>query len=170
MDIFSQRKLLKKTVICLVILNLCLIGLFVWKEVVVVNSRPEKIQYKAFEKGDRNDLAGVLKEQLGLSDSQADKIKDLREDFYRQEKVLEAVIRSKRDSMNALMFNIQTDSIQLWKLAKAVADNQYQMELLRIEQAQKLKTICTPEQQEKFEGLVKEIRNYFKPKKKEPKR
>jgi hypothetical protein len=36
------------------------------------------------------------------------------------------------------------------------------MELLRIEQAQEFKAICTPEQMEKFEILVKEIGDFFK--------
>ena len=33
----------------------------------------------------------------------------------------------------------------------------------RYEQAKELKKICTPEQMEKFETLVLEIRDYFKP-------
>lgn len=170
MDIFSQRKLLIKAIIGLVMLNLLLIGFFVWKEVIQADKRHGKAQYKSFEKEEGEDLAVVLQDQLGLSDAQTAQIKDLRTNFYKKEKVLEALIRSKRDSMNTIMFNKQTDSIQLHSLAKAVADYEYQMELLRIEQAQQLKTICTPEQQEKFEGLVKEIKDYFKPKKKEPKR
>lgn len=37
------------------------------------------------------------------------------------------------------------------------------MELLRFEQAKEMKLICNAEQQEKFEKLVKEIRDYFRP-------
>lgn len=37
------------------------------------------------------------------------------------------------------------------------------MELLRFEQAKELKSICNDKQQEKFEKLVKEIRDYFRP-------
>jgi len=36
------------------------------------------------------------------------------------------------------------------------------MELLRFDQAQSLKLICTPKQLEKFEGLIIEIRDFFK--------
>lgn len=170
MDIFTQRKLLIKTVVCLVVLNLLLIGFFVWKELMGDDKKPNKTRYESFEKVEKDDLAYVLKYQLGLSDSQAVNIKNLRADFYNKEQVLASIIRSKRDSMNTIMFNKDSDSVQLRLLAKAVADNEYQMELLRIDQAEKLKAICTPAQQEKFEDLVKEIRDYFKPKKKEPKR
>ena len=39
----------------------------------------------------------------------------------------------------------------------------FKMELLRYEQAQELKAACTPEQQERFQNLVIEIRDYFRP-------
>jgi Spy/CpxP family protein refolding chaperone len=67
--------------------------------------------------------------------------------------------------MNALMFNKLTDEAVVKALARGIAESEYQMELLRLEQAQNLKAICTPEQLEQFEALVKEIRDYFKPNK-----
>jgi hypothetical protein len=38
-----------------------------------------------------------------------------------------------------------------------------------LEQAQQLKTICTPQQLEKFDKLVIEIRDYFRPDNRPPK-
>ena len=61
------------------------------------------------------------------------------------------------------MFNKNTDETKIKLLAKQIADAEYQMELLRFEQAKELKLICNAEQQEKFEKLVKEIRDYFRP-------
>ena len=55
-------------------------------------------------------------------------------------------------------------------LAKRVSEYEYKMELLRYEQAQQFKSICTPEQREKFEALVKEIRDYFKPNNQPPRK
>ena len=37
------------------------------------------------------------------------------------------------------------------------------MEFIRIAQAKELKSICNKEQLQKFETLVKEIRDYFRP-------
>ena len=48
-------------------------------------------------------------------------------------------------------------------LAKQTSAFEYQMEMLRYSQAKELKLICTAEQQEKFEALVKEIRDFFRP-------
>jgi len=100
---------------------------------------------------------------LGLSGIQAEKIKEIRASFFKKEKVLEEIIRSERDSVNVGMFNKNTNEDEIKTLARNIADNEYQMELLRFEQAQELKSICTPEQQEMFEKLVLEIRDYFRP-------
>jgi ribosome biogenesis GTPase A len=67
------------------------------------------------------------------------------------------------------MFNKSINDTLILSLAKRVSQNEYKMELLRFEQAKKFKTLCTPEQLEKFNDLVIEIRDYFKPEK-EPKR
>ncbi len=111
----------------------------------------------------QRDASSILEKELELSKTQVLQIKKLRTDFFSKEKVLEKIIRSERDSMNNLMFNEITDDILINQLAKRVSENEFQMELLRINQAKELKSICTPNQLEKFGGLVKEIRDYFKP-------
>lgn len=164
MDIFSQNKLLIRFVIVLVVLNVLLIGLFISKQFIFTN----KIQTEKSvgnENKDKKEISSVLKEELLLTDNQVELIKKLRADFFEQERELSSVIRSKRDSMNLLMFNKFTDDKQVIQLAQSVADKQYQMELLRFEQSKAFKKICTPEQLKKFEGLVKEIKDYFKPNK-----
>jgi Spy/CpxP family protein refolding chaperone len=157
MDIFEQKKLLSRIVILLTVLNLVLIGTFLWRGNF---SRPE---LPLFRGGDYKDVSGILKQELNLNDSQVEQIQQLRSDFFEKEKVLARAIHAKRDSMNLVMFNKQTDEQLLKRLAREVADGEYEMELLRIAQAQQLKSICNPEQLEKFEGLVREIRDYFRP-------
>ncbi|NBU04813.1 MAG: hypothetical protein EBT39_00475 [Sphingobacteriia bacterium] len=87
----------------------------------------------------------------------------LRLDFYTKEKVLSKIIRAERDSMNDIMFNKNTNEYKIKQLARNVADNEYKMEMLRFEQAKSMKAICSAKQLEKFEDLVKEIRDCFKP-------
>jgi Spy/CpxP family protein refolding chaperone len=164
MDIFEQKKLLSRIVILLTVLNLVLIGTFLWRGNF---SRPEP---PLFRGGDYKDVSGILKQELNLNDSQVEQIQQLRSDFFEKEKVLARAIRAKRDSMNLVMFNKQTDEQLLKRLAREVAEGEYEMELLRIAQAQQLKSICNPEQLEKFEGLVREIRDYFRPDNRPPDR
>jgi Spy/CpxP family protein refolding chaperone len=107
-----------------------------------------------------------LKEELQLSPKQVSQLIDLREDFFLKESKLKKVIKSQRDSMNELMFNAQTDTGLVKAIAKRVSENEFKMEMLRFDQAKTLKTICTPLQMKKFEVLVIDIRDYFKPRKK----
>jgi len=155
MDIFNQRKQLLRLVVVLTILNLFLISFFLCKD-VFHGPLSDKIS-------DVHGVSIVLEKELGLSGIQAEKIKEIRASFFKKEKVLEEIIRSERDSVNVGMFNKNTNEDEIKTLARNIADNEYQMELLRFEQAQELKSICTPEQQEMFEKLVLEIRDYFRP-------
>jgi Spy/CpxP family protein refolding chaperone len=155
MDIFLQKKLLIRIVILLTVLNLLLISCFLWKDFF------HKPQPKS-SPGDIHDVTAILKRELNLSKDQVDQLRDLRSGFLEEEKALEASIKNERDSMNIVMFNRNTDEEKVRSLARNVAENEYKMELLRFEQARKFKSICTTEQLKMFEGLVIEIRDYFR--------
>ena len=112
---------------------------------------------------DYKNVSRILKKELNLSEKQDSKLIELRESYYLKEIDLKKTIKDYKDEMNEKMFNKNTDEIKIKLLAKQIADAEYQMELLRFEQAKELKLICNAEQQEKFEKLVKEIRDYFRP-------
>ena len=158
MDIFAQKKLLVRLVILLTSLNLLSIGIFLWKD-FSHHHEPELFPHG----NEYRDVSTVLQKELNLTDKQVEQIKNLRSNIFEKEKSLAKIIRSDRDSMNEAMFNKITNEEEVKAIAKQIANNEYQMELLRIEQAQQLKAICTPIQLEKFQGLVLEIRDYFRP-------
>jgi Spy/CpxP family protein refolding chaperone len=156
MDIFTQKKILVRIVLLLIALNLCLIGMIIRKEFLQKPPRPDQ------PRGNKN-VTAILEEKLGLNRDQADQIKRIRASFFEKEKMISESIRNERDSMNTSMFNKSTDETLVKSLAKKISDNEYKMEILRFEQAQELKTVCTPEQLEKLETLILEIRDFFKP-------
>ena len=158
MDIFAQKKLLVRVVLLLTVLNLFSIGIFLWKD-LSHHHEPELFPHH----NDYRDVSAVLQKELNLNEKQVEQINILRSDFFEKEKSLATIIRSERDSMNEIMFNKITNDDLVKTLAKEDSDNEYQMELIRFEQAQQLKKICTAEQLEKFEHLVFEIRDYFRP-------
>ncbi len=157
MDIFTQRKLLSRAVVILVLLNTCVICFVLWK---TTNGKHEP---GLFPKAEFRDVSGILKTELDLNDTQVEQIKQLRADFFEKEKNLTKQIRNERDSMNQEMFNKSTNDELVKLLAKNISDNEYKMEMLRYEQSQQLKAICTTEQLKKFETLVLQIRDYFRP-------
>jgi Spy/CpxP family protein refolding chaperone len=192
MDIFTQNKLLIRLIIGLALLNVASIGVFVWKdfirpqrrEALQDNRRPPRPDDEenrdirnppSKDEGNGNmnrgtpqykspqDVSKVLETELHLTPPQVAQLQALRADFFQKEQVLNKTIRIKKDSMNAMMFNATTDEAVVLSLARGVAEGEYQMELLRLEQAKTLKTICTPEQLARFNVLVIEIRDYFRP-------
>jgi protein CpxP len=156
MDIFTQKKILVRIILLLIILNLCLIGAIIRKEFFNRPPRPDQPR-------ENKNVTAILEEKLNLNREQADQIKRIRASFFDREKILSESIRNERDSMNSAMFNKTTDETLVKTLAKRISDNEYKMEILRYEQAQELKTVCTPEQLEKLESLIRDIRDFFKP-------
>lgn len=160
MDIFSQNKILVKLIVAMVVINTALVCYLIWDNTQpqLKNTNSEKL-----DKGNFEYVTSVLKRGLELNDQQVEQFQNLRTSFFKRERILSLKIRAERDSMNAEMFNQETDSLLIDNLAKRIAQNEYEMEIARFEQAQELKKICTKKQIEKFETLVFEIRDYFKP-------
>ncbi len=158
MDIFSKNKFLLRIVIILIVLNIFSIG-YLWSvRMENYDNRPPKKSIR--------EITGILQNRLHLSNEQLDQLQLLREEFFRKEELLSAVIRSQRDSMNVEMFNETTDTVFTKSIARRLADNEYLMGLYKINQSQKLKTICNKDQLKEFNKLVKDIRDYFEPERK----
>ncbi len=157
MDIFAQNKLLIRIVIIFAILNAATLTVFVWKQL----SHPAPLSRVGAT--EHRDVGAVLKQELGLSDSQVVQFAKVRAGFLDKEDTLVRSIRAGRDSMNSAMFSARTDDAFVLALAHRIADNEFRMESLRYIQAKELKTLCSPSQLEKFERLVREIRDYLRP-------
>jgi Spy/CpxP family protein refolding chaperone len=156
MDIFAQNKLLVRIVILLAALNIISMVVLLWRGFAPPPPPPPPPH-------NFQDVAAVLEKELNLTSKQAEQIKTLRFDYFEKEKVILQELRNERDSMNTAMFNKNFNEELVLALARRVAENEYKMELLRLDQARALKSICTPGQLEKFEKLVIEIRDYFRP-------
>ena len=156
MDIFTEKKLLIRVIVVLGILNICCIGVFIWK---VLLPPP---QQQAGPAGGR-DASEILKRELGLTKEQVDRIREIRADFSARERQLVQAIRQERDSMNAMMFRLDTDEALVTSLARNISENEYRMELLRYRQSLEIKSICSPEQVQKMEKLIREMTEYLRP-------
>jgi len=158
MDLYSRNKFLIRIFVVLIFLNLLSIGYLWWQRNDNRNNRPPK--------RDSEKTAEAIKEKLQLNDVQGIALKNIREDFFRKEDTLSRLIKQQRDSMNTIMFKVDADTLMVYKIARRVAENEYKMETFRINQAQQLRMICTDSQLKKLEDMVKDIRDYFQPEKK----
>ncbi len=158
MDIFKQKKLLIRLVLILAILNISILAAMLWRDFNHRGHRPPHPGKEGFR-----EVSFIIEKELNLNTDQVSQFNNLRTSFFKKENALHELIRKQHDSMNEQIFKKESDEILAKAIALRVSNNEYQIELLRIEQAAELKKICTPEQQEKFESLVYEIRDYFRP-------
>ena len=157
MDIFTKQKLLIRIIVFLIVLNLGSISFFIWRDF----KHKEPLLFPKNE--DYKDVTSVLKKELNLSDNQVLQFDEIRKRNFEKQSVLKKIIRDDKDAMNSEMFNVKTDETKIEMLAIRISDNEYKMEMLRFDQAKELKAVCNKKQLEKFENLVKEIRDYFRP-------
>jgi len=127
-----------------------------------MNRRPNRNPPKQEKVG----TANLLKDKLHLTGQQVTEINRIRDDFTQKEEKLILLIKAQRDSMNVSLFNETTDTVQLHRIARQLVENEYQMELYRIEQAQQFKNVCTKAQLKEFQSLVIDIRDFFQPQRK----
>lgn len=158
MDIFTQNKILIRTIVVLIVMNVASIGLFIFKEIKPNHEPllfPKNEEYK--------DVSGILKTELNLTDKQAIQFNQIRKRNFEKQAALKQIIRDNKDAMNVEMFNKNSNLLKIKFLSRQIAENEYKMEMLRFDQAQELKAVCNENQLEKFQDLVLEIRDYFRP-------
>ena len=158
MDIFSKNKFLVRVIFVLIFLNLFSTG-YLWR---TMNKRPNRNPPKQEKVG----TANLLKDKLHLTDPQVIEINRIRDDFTQKEEKLILLIKAQRDSMNVDMFSETADNMNIKRIARQLVENEYQMELYRIEQAQQFKNVCTKAQLKEFQSLVIDIRDFFQPQRK----
>jgi alanine racemase len=158
MDIFAKQKIFVRTIILLVFLNVGLIVFFIFREMKPLHEPLLFPKNEAY-----NDVSGILKKELNLTDNQVLQFDEIRKQNFEKQAALKEIIRVDKDAMNQEMFNKNSDEAKIIRLAKKVSQNEYQIELLHFEQAKKLKAVCNEAQLDKFQDLVLEIRDYFRP-------
>lgn len=159
MDIFSQNKVLIRTSVVLVALNLVLIGFLIFKEM-----RPHPEPDFRREPENKKELSAILKKELNLTNDQVVKFEAIRAQNAARKSKFKEIINQDKELLNKEMYSKNYNEEKVFALAKKIADNEYQIEISKIHQSQQLKAICNPKQLDKFENLVVEIQDYFRPK------
>lgn len=152
-----QIRKLKRLIAVLLLVHLGLLGYIYWLHQHAHGPAlfPKPEAYR--------DLTPILTRELGLSAQQAQQLDSLRLRYFRREVRLKMAIKAHKDSMNVEMFDVQPNSERLQLRAQAIAQMEFDMELLRLDQAREFQLICTPQQRSKLKALVLEIRDYFRP-------
>ena len=182
MDIFLQKKILIRVIILLTILNVVSIGAFLCKSFLgnsptyttdshtridMSKQQPDTNENFATKDAPKEkeirELGDILERELHLSKTQVVQITELRSKYYKKDKELFKKMKGKKQQLTREIFNKNTDEKLVISLIKDVSVIEYEKEMMRFEQIKELKTLCTPEQLDKFEDLMREMKEYFKP-------
>ena len=148
MDILTQQKFMKWTVVILVILNLSTLS-FLWL------TKPGTI--KPEERTADNDKPGrglmfFLKDELKLSDAQADSILKIRDEQQREiQSVLERIYKTKKQLVDGVFENWEQDNDSL---AAEIGNLQTKIEILTYNYLTRIKNVLGPDQKTNLKKLI----------------
>jgi periplasmic protein CpxP/Spy len=148
MDIFKRNKNLKITIVILVVLNLATITLL-W----LGKPKHDDMRESAKKENQEVRIKEMLKKELDFSDEQAEQFLELRENHKEKAIALEDELTElKKEMFNEAMYNSNMNISD--SLLNLTLESQRQLEIITFQHFQKVKQICTPEQQEKLFKLM----------------
>lgn len=140
----NTYKILTWSVILLIIVNIILIS-FIYTG------------YKRNERMRPQMPAEFLSKQLDLTDSQRNKLHQLADMHHRESEMIREEVKSARDKYFALMKAPNIDDSTKNAAANSIAQHLKEIEILTFDHFQKVRAICSPKQQGKFDEIINDV-------------
>ncbi len=106
--------------------------------------------------------------ELKLDSLQKIAYSKLREEHREAQKMIQDSIGKVKDRFFALLQQPNVDDATIQAAAKKASDAESQMELLTFHHFQKVRAICNPEQQKKFDAIIQDVLRRMAPPKNRP--
>ena len=103
--------------------------------------------------------------ELKLDSTQQQAFSKLREEHQAVQRIIQDSIRKAKDAFFALLQQPNVDTVLLQLAASKTSDLDRQLDLLTFRHFQKLRAICTAEQQQKFDSIIQEVLRQMAPRK-----
>ena len=153
MDFFIKNKIAGSIIIILVVLNVVLISLFWYREF----RRPD-FRSRDKSRSERPErIMGFVKHELALTDKQAEQFSTQRRIFFDEMNPLMQQIHELRLKLTEAVFADQPSEDSVYSLINRITEIEQKREEAMFNHIQKLRTICTPEQQRKLKRLMREV-------------
>lgn len=117
------------------------------------------------ERPERHGFMGnpeVMKERLGLSDEQIDKISEINLDYKKKYLEYREKIAPKKIKLRQMLLEENVDLQVVRSLLKEISDLRLEVKMLRIKQRLDIEKILTPSQREKLKASKMEMRKRYK--------
>lgn len=151
MSYFQQSKWQLWIFIGLVILNLTCLG-FIW-----LKQSPNETTSTRLHENRRKQADEFLLTQLGFDDQQRQQFQELTQQHLQKVKsIQEKLVLAKKDFFN-LLSQTSLDSAKVSELSQDIADSQVLLEKERLYHFKSIRTICTTDQQKKFDHIIVEV-------------
>ena len=105
----------------------------------------------------RPEVAEFLARELGFDSLQKQELFNLRAEHQQQARALRGKTREAKDALFALLKEAFVPDSMLAKAAEASSVNDRQLDILTFRHLQKIRELCTPEQQKKFDAVIHEV-------------
>ncbi|MCX6273914.1 MAG: Spy/CpxP family protein refolding chaperone [Bacteroidetes bacterium] len=141
----DNSKFLKAAIIVLLLINISTLG-FMWFHNAPGNMNPPP----------HREIGDFLMHELNFTDAQRHQFEELREDHRKSVDALRDESRKMHDEFFGLLGASVADSVKINLLADSLTALQKQIELSTFFHFQKVRAMCSPEQQQKFDEVIKE--------------
>ncbi|MEO8769384.1 MAG: hypothetical protein ABI402_04850 [Ferruginibacter sp.] len=143
MSTLFRNKILTGLVILLLIANITTIIVF-WMGMKKMHPAPKPPS------------AYIIKE-LSLNDKQQEQYNTMIQQHRKQSRWIQEQIRNYKDSFFNLLSNENTNDSIKNNLSVKIASLNRELDLITYDHFKEVRKICTPEQQRKFDGIIKEV-------------
>ena len=144
MDTLKRNNLLTWLVLILIVANVAVLTIF-W------------MGHKRNEDRPHGTPAEFLTKQLGLNGKQQAQLTELGHAHHQASEKIRGRIKDARDQFFGLLKTPNVNDSAKHRAASAVSDNLKELELLTFDHFQQVRSICTPEQQKKFDEIINEV-------------
>jgi periplasmic protein CpxP/Spy len=151
----ESNRFLKITIIVLVLVNISTLA-FMW------SGRKHHEGHMPPPHGP-NGAFDFLTHELNLDESQIKQFDALRKEHHEEAMIIQEKSRKMHHRFFDLLKNMPADSLVSAQLADSMAMCQKQMEMLTFNHFKKVRDICKPEQQKKFDEVINEALEMMAP-------
>ena len=148
MNVFTKQHLSTSIILLLIVLNLTSLGT-IW---FLQSSRPPEAGSTS-----RGPVKNFLEQELGLTPKQTKQFERLRQQHFQESQAINEEMRLSKEAIMQEVFADSPNSVKAEALAEEIGEGQAELENLRFQHFLALKSVCQPEQLEKFQRLFHEL-------------
>lgn len=157
MNTMTKQRILIGLIILLIVTNLSTIGSFYYHQFSEQKKMEAEPSTQASVPGEQR--TRYFRDQLGLSDEQTDRIREINRSFNRSARTIETKLAELRQGMIDELGRENSDTIWLKNSAVEIGNNHRELKELTTKFYLDMKKVCSPEQQKKLHTIFQSMLN-----------